>query len=220
MMGMTGTAGLITARMTARILASTVVIAFSGCATTATIGRTDGPDSEAEIIRSNEEALFVRGSNGQIYRLERSTVSDIDHPGNVVMVVGASLIGMLGLLLAAMNPTERRGAVGPLTIGYGLPGLFLLGLGGNRYNQSVTAARAFVNAPGPELPAPPARLDDRSGPFSSDPRETPTGPVVKRVTVEPAGVDSSPLLPPTPPAEPGHATDGVPLVAPSPLPPQ
>ena len=60
-----------------------------GCARTATILRSNGPNLESRIVDSDATALFVQSDNGLVYRVERRTVADIDHPGNIHLVFGA-----------------------------------------------------------------------------------------------------------------------------------
>jgi hypothetical protein len=119
---------------------SVLLVSFSACATTATIHRVDSADNEAEIVSSDAEALIIRGSNGRLYRLDRDRVSDVDHPGNVDMVVGGILLGVVGLILASLPSNEQRFTVLPAVIIYGVPGAALFGYGTYQYVKSVRAA--------------------------------------------------------------------------------
>ncbi len=148
---------------TMRFAGWVVLGCFGGCTTTATISRTDSPDNEAEILRSDEHALYVRGSNGRTYRLERERVADIDHPGNVNMLVGAGLLGILALIMSAADRSERGGLLTPLGLAYGLPGLGLFAHGTYAYVSSVSAAHAFTSAQTVEVPVPREHLE-QSGP--------------------------------------------------------
>jgi hypothetical protein len=92
-----------------RVAAATAVaLAVSACSTTATIQRFDGPDVEATIEDSDARGLYVRASNGRIYRLDRNQVGDIDHPGNVALTVGAALVGMLAITVAGTSKDSSR----------------------------------------------------------------------------------------------------------------
>jgi hypothetical protein len=57
---------------------------------------------EAKILRSNHDSLFIETSGGGEMVVPRSEVTDIDHPGNVVAVVGGA-IGGYGLLNIAVG---------------------------------------------------------------------------------------------------------------------
>jgi hypothetical protein len=144
------------ARAPHRVIAAVVLVCFGACANTATIGRTDGPDNEAFIDRSDAQALYVRGSNGQIYRLPRRSVGDIDHPGNVLLVVGASLVAALGLILASTPDADRSDFARPLAAIYGIPGAVMMAVGGFSYWRSVQAAAPFAEAATPAQAVPPA----------------------------------------------------------------
>jgi hypothetical protein len=216
-----------------RLLAGIVMIAFTGCATTATISRTDAPDTEAAIVSSTPDALFVRGSNGKVYRLDRPSVGDIDHPGNVNMTIGGLLLGFVGLLLLSVSAgSENREALTPVGLIYGLPGLGLLAFGSYQYGKSVSAARAFTDYSGPayrEQPlapsapqrsrdwlAPPPAADGRglASPPAADGSE---GPSVRRTPhISAAARQDAPPTPPTPAASETLPPPGAPAQPPAP----
>jgi hypothetical protein len=137
--------------------ATVALLTVVGCADTATVGRSDGPDIEARIQRSDTEALYVRSSNGQIYRAERKNVTDVDHPGNVLGWVGLSLIGVSTLFLAETSnadPETRRG----IAAVYGVPGVLMALAGWYSYFRSVNAARTFESAEVPAMLLRPAQI--------------------------------------------------------------
>jgi hypothetical protein len=144
------------------------------CASTATIQRFDGPDTEAEIERSDADALYVRGSNGQLYRLDRSKVGAIDHPGNVNLAIGAALVALAIVAVAVPNDKTSRQDKNTAAAIYALPGLPLLVGGLFIYMRSRGAASAFENAtagyilrppppPLPKLPPPRPVLSPDAG---------------------------------------------------------
>jgi hypothetical protein len=151
-------------------LVALVVLAGFGCANTATIARTDGPDNEAFIERSDSQALYVRGSNGQIYRLARRSVGEIDHPGNVLLTIGAVLGVSLGVALAGSSAAERRDVLRPLLLIYGLPSLAMMLTGGLGYLRSVQAVQAFQAADTPVMAVPPAEIPRQATPVPAPPR--------------------------------------------------
>lgn len=136
-----------------------ITLVFSGgCASTATIQRTDGPDNEARIVTSDAGAVYVAGRNGQIYRIGRESVSEIDHPGNVEILIGSLVVGLVGALaIGVYEDGGDRSGVAAVAIIYGGPGLWLLISGVHRYTSSVQAAQAFESAdvPAGALPPPP-----------------------------------------------------------------
>jgi hypothetical protein len=139
-----------------RLVAAVVIVCFGACSSTATIVRTDGPDSEAEIVSSDARAIYVRGHNGQTYRIGRESISDIDHPGNVEMIIGGALLGFLafGVAISSDNAT-RREDLPALVFAYGVPGLTMLMSGLFHYIPSVRATSAFQSADTTVQPAAP-----------------------------------------------------------------
>jgi hypothetical protein len=165
-------------------LAAVATLAISSCSTTAGIQRLDGPDNETTIEGSDANALYVRGTSGRTYRLDRSQVGDIDHPGNVAVAVGASLVATGLLLFAATTSNTRSERIG-LASFYGVPGLGLMLSGGYFYARSKHAARSF---------------EDRVGPVE----QAPSSPMGASLSFSPAAARAwqspPPPLVPTPPA--------------------
>ena len=120
----------------------------SGCSWTATVGRTDTLDSEAEIDHSDADALYLLARSGGIHRIPRHSVRSIDHPGNVEMIVGALLIGF-GAAIAIDEWDKNSSDAKGIAVIYGVPGLTLLMLGAVRYFTSLRAAWAFQTADAP-----------------------------------------------------------------------
>lgn len=81
-----------------------------GCSTTATISRSHGRPVEATLYRSDNEALFARTEQGVDVVIPRAEVTDIDHPGNAIAIVGA-LLGAQG----AVSIAAGHGSCGKLT---------------------------------------------------------------------------------------------------------
>lgn len=114
----------------------------SGCSS-ATLERAGGPNIEARVVASDNKAVYVTGDDGQIYRVSRSTLRDVDHPGNVLMVIGGVfLVPALTLFIASLgsgsNNLEREMASTYFIMG---APLFLAGI--IPYTQSVRAATSF-----------------------------------------------------------------------------
>ena len=171
-----------------RVVAGIVLVTFaacSGCATTATISRT----------------------NGRIYRLDRASVGDIDFPGNVIMTVGSVFLGVAGLVLLSMSTSDRQQSLAPAALIYGVPGLGMLAFGGYQYGRSTSAARAFSDGTGPVYrERPPTPPVDRSQDWMSPPRaaDRPSDRAVDRAAdpawMPPAPAPAAALPAPPPPA--------------------
>lgn len=135
-----------------------------GCGSTATIAHSHGI-IEAEIVQSDSGGVSVRQRSDETpLRVNRGDIQDIDHPGNVAMVIGACLLAGWGSfmtdrqfrdeLIHGESGDVSRGAR-PLTLLFGVPGAILLGLGSYHYIASVRAAWAFEHAkPGPPQASP------------------------------------------------------------------
>jgi hypothetical protein len=134
-----------------RLVAVIALICSTGCSWTATIGRTDALDNEAEIEHSDADALYLLARNGTSHRVRRQSVRSIDHPGNVEAIVGAILLGF-GIAVAVDEWDKNRGDAKAIAAVYGVPGLTLLLTGTVRYIMSLKAAWAFQTADEPATP--------------------------------------------------------------------
>ena len=170
------------------------LVCFGGCASTATIARTDGPDNEARIVSSDAGAVYVSARNGQTYRIGRESISAIDHPGNVEILIGSILVGVASLVAVAAYEDGDRDAVAPLALVYGGPGLALIISGLYRYISSVQAAQAFESAEVPVRapPPPPPVWMPLPPPGMAPPPALPTLPA-------PPPGGTTPPAPPAPP---------------------
>lgn len=173
------------------------LVCFGGCASTATIARTDGPDSEARIISSDAGGVYVSARNGQTYRIGRESISAIDHPGNVELLVGSLLVGFITLLVVSSYETVNSDELG-IALAYGSPGLWLMIAGGYRYMSSVQAAQAFESAE-PPFPAPPPPFPPVWMPVPPPGMAPPPG--IPTLPAPPPGGTTPPAPPAPPPAE-------------------
>jgi len=197
------------------------LVCFGGCASTATIARTDGPDNEARIVTSDLGAVYVSARNGQTYRIGRESISSIDHPGNVEVLIGSIVVGLVGLaVFGAYQDGGDRDVIAPVALLYGGPGLALLFTGLYRYMSSVQAAQAFESAeipagapPPPPLapvwtPVPPPGAAPPPGlPTLPTPPPAGTTPPPAGTTPPPAGTTPPPSPTTTPPQEPEARPD-------------
>jgi len=75
--------------------------ALSACTTTATISRSDGYQVEGWIRGGSGDAIVVEPRVGRRQVIPRNDVTDIDHPGNVHIVVGGVLLGFGASVIAS-----------------------------------------------------------------------------------------------------------------------
>ena len=133
-------------------------VAVAGCGASATICRPEQDSLRGKIVRSDAEAIYLREGAGRengrddLTRIDRRSVADVDHPGNVAMVIGVALLGNFAILMSGQDFRSElvHGARGdastaarPLTLMFAVPGALLLGSGTYHYVSSKAAARAF-----------------------------------------------------------------------------
>lgn len=91
-------------------LAFTFVLAMLGClgcGTSATIQTRDGRVYDGRISGHDGSRIYVNG-----VPVERREVSDIDHPGNVALILG-TIVASVGVVSALGNCTEEQRALDP-----------------------------------------------------------------------------------------------------------
>ena len=166
-----------------RLVAVVALVCFGGCASTATIARSDGPDSETHIDSSDAGGLNVRARNGRIYRIPRESVIAIDHPGNVEILLGSILVGIMGIAVYSVHNdgnSSDQSVLLPVALVYGIPGVVLMTSGLVKYVPSVQAAHDFesaeVLAPGAWTPPPPPLRPPSAAPPVSPPTIAPPAP--------------------------------------------
>ncbi len=135
-------------------------LACVGCA--ATIHRHgDVPSYEAELADSNASSLILKLDDKRFFSVPVEEVRDIDHPGNVMMVIGGALGGLCLLLggVASVDATLRRD-LPPMLAVYGGASLGLLLGGAIPYLKSLSAASRLrpPTPPPAEERAPPSAL--------------------------------------------------------------
>ena len=154
-----------------RIAAALLTLtACSACAPTATITRYDGWQVEAEITRSTEDYVYIQTEYAPEQKIARADIAEIDHPGNVLGVVGLS-IGVTYTITGAVfvpflfSGNELDRFVGGLSLasaaGLAFMGFGFAAWGWNLWNTSVTNARPEEATP--ELGLSPIWLDDGAG---------------------------------------------------------
>jgi len=152
-------------RVTAVVAIATLVSA--GCASSANIYRPDGPPVGATIYESDASNLYVQDRNGNRAALDQYHVSDVDHPGNVVFMIGLPFLVIGAGMLAALKSgedarhTEPGGGDGFIALGYMMAYISAIGGGGMvaggglSWLRSKRAAHKFEASRPPEWMIPP-----------------------------------------------------------------
>jgi hypothetical protein len=154
---------------------SMAAAAAPACSSSATITRRDQPPITARIESSGAEALHVRTGDGKELHIPRAEVADIDHPGNVLMIAGLSLLALVYISVAP----DQASTVELLTsmAVLGSPALGMIAWGGTSYVQSRQAASEFnsettrLRTPRPDQPyvPPPAWSNPAGAPRPDQP---------------------------------------------------
>ena len=131
-----------------RIAAIACVLA--GCSANATIIRSerDGGIVYGRIVGVGERNLYVKTPSGEEVGVPRDEIEDIDHPGNVLAVVGAAIAvyGIFNIWVALPNCDSRSTA---FCVGVVIPavaGAAMSAWGGSVYARSHAAAKSPVTA--------------------------------------------------------------------------
>ena len=188
-----------------RGIALVVALSVGACSTTATIHRAYGPAYEAEIADSDASALRVLGDDGRLHEVSRVEVTDVDHPGNVVLTVGAVLIGIaaiatVSILSEADVSEQEQQTATAVSMVYGLPGLAMLIGGGVTYIGSKSRASAFETGRFPAQSRPPQVQPAPAVPPPWPPPAASPPPAVTPPAPAPPPADE-PQVVPAPPAE-------------------
>jgi hypothetical protein len=113
-----------------------------GCGSSATITLRDNSRVEGAISGSGDQNIYVDTGDDE-ERVARSSISDIDHPGNVALTIGLLLMAYGAFNLAVAYPKcDKEGAA--FCMGAHIPEALGLGLaiyGWKVYHQSRVAAQ-------------------------------------------------------------------------------
>ncbi len=126
-----------------RLTAVVLTAALLGCSS-ATIERNTGNNIDGMIVGGNKDFLYVLRDDDQMVKVRRAKVRDIDHPGNVLMVIGLPLVA-LGLTYAMAGaasglPNDQRSVFYAGGATYGVIGLALAIPGYISWSASRSAA--------------------------------------------------------------------------------
>lgn len=145
--------------MRRKALAWLLIVACAGpmaaACTSATIHRSGGPDFEAQIVGGDRQHLYLRNEAGQTFAVPRSTVSDIDHPGNILMVAASPFLLVAAVLFLVPTQDEcttarcidSRSVLRALGLGYGALGAGLLAGGAIPWFGSTGATGSDAGLP-------------------------------------------------------------------------
>ncbi len=153
-------------------------LALSGCHATATVSLMKGNSVEARIMGGDRERLWLRSEAGADLYVPRRDVRDIDHPGNVLALIGGLIGGSYAASLAIQASSCNTVGVGPaLCVGMGSLavagwGLFALGLW--QWLSSRNAVEPNLDVPLPPLPQPSAPPCPAGPPPGFEPMSPPT----------------------------------------------
>jgi hypothetical protein len=136
--------------------------ATGACSTTATISTVRGSSYEATIDGSSAEALRLQNRDGQRFVVPREDVVDVDHPGNVLMTIGAVMLGVgtlnvlgtYGKVIEPMSGQSQNQAAAAATAVAIIPGAILTIVGATIYGRSRRNAEAFEKAKRAPRPEP------------------------------------------------------------------
>jgi hypothetical protein len=192
-----------------------------GCSTTTTIHRKHQLPIEAEVIGGTPESIYVADDYGTRHMIARSSIADVDYPGNIHALIGGGLFGYgIFNIAVGLDDCDSEGAafctgvLAPAIIG---AGLIAWGLIVHEEQQSAlndTSLRVPRRTP-PRIAYPPRRPPPDTRPVAPVPvdlPEEPTGPM----PTEPGTPNppASPPAPPPPPAAPAPPTAAPPPASP------
>ncbi|MDH5718906.1 MAG: hypothetical protein OEZ22_14865 [Spirochaetia bacterium] len=73
-----------------------LIIFLLNCGTGAIISKNDGQKIEGKILRNDKENMYIKTYSGE-EPIKKSDITDIDHPGNGVLI-GGSILSLYGIL--------------------------------------------------------------------------------------------------------------------------
>lgn len=159
------------------------LVLLQGCAATATVTTRDRKQTEALIIGGDRDHLLLQTPYGVEKAVRRTEVKDIDHPGNVLAILGGLLGGGSAMDLAVLGVicSQRGSSTGsscPMLFGV-MGAMTALGTGMFVYGlwtwltSKNAVTDSLTNPPLPEALVTPAPVTP-----ATPPPLPPTGPLV------------------------------------------
>jgi hypothetical protein len=195
-----------------------VVAAFvlAACGTSATITRGDGMSVEGWIRGGTADAVIVDSRVGPRREIPRSEIAEIDHPGNVHLLVGGITLGYGGLIVAAgasqcgeMDGVDCAALFVPAVVGAAIAAWGLVTWTGSKDAAADRSMRRLPakkppptaavppTEPAPSDAAPPPSVLPPPGDASSPPAVLP--PLPQKPVPAPSGEPPASEAPPEPP---------------------
>jgi hypothetical protein len=184
------------------LLAACLVVSVTACTTTATITQRSGPPIEGSIRYGTTDYVVVEPRDGNPQKIPRSDIDDIDHPGNVHLLVGGIVLGYGTILIGsglddcqkdAENLASCTMLVIPAIVGAGLTAWGLATWSGSK---SAASQRLSVHRRPPEIVPAPERSPNANAAPKPAPDEPPGPPAVLPPLPTPS--PSDPALSPPP----------------------
>jgi hypothetical protein len=127
-----------------------IACVLAGCSANATIirGERDGGTVYGKIVGVGERNLYVRTPSGEEIGVPRDEIEDIDHPGNVLALVGAAIVvsGAYNIWVGLPNCDSRSTAFCVAVVIPAVVGAGMSAWGGSVYARSHAAAKSPVAA--------------------------------------------------------------------------
>lgn len=154
-----------TTRVFARLLALILALTTTACSGSATITRRNGQSSSGRILTSDAKSLQVQDDRGgAVMNLPRADVEAIDHPGNVLLIAGLVVLGMVAQI--TFEGPQTPGELATDAVIGGLPALSMISWGGiqlSSFAEGVVpirpGGRALANPRSPSALHPSPKLD-------------------------------------------------------------
>lgn len=93
-----------------RLVPVVLFVVAASCSTTATVLTRDRRTTEASIIGGDRDVLLLRNPYGLESIVRRREVMDIDHPGNVMALLGGLVLGSAGMNLGVLGSLCASGS--------------------------------------------------------------------------------------------------------------
>jgi hypothetical protein len=135
-----------------------IALLAAGCSRSATIHMKGGGIVRGEIARSDAASIYVKAeSSGEERAVSRANIHEIDHPGDILGVIGTILavpsmvLAIVGVAFYCEAPPSVGETVGTVSIVTGLvigiPSIVVAIGGFSRYSESADAARLDLDKP-------------------------------------------------------------------------
>jgi len=134
----------------ATVRVAVIACVLVGCSANATIIRSerDGGTVYGKIVGLGERNLYVKTPSGEEVGVPRDEIEDIDHPGNILAVVGAAIavFGAYNIGVSLPNCDSRSTAFCVAVVIPAVVGAGMSAWGGSVYARSHAAAKSTVPA--------------------------------------------------------------------------